>query len=195
MTAPRPPSDLTSRTPRTFGLAKGAIIHRFFTAAYEPIYFDRGTGGRFNAPDASYGTLYAAEAADGAFAESFLRQPGRTLPPPDLIRKMAHVRLRVTRNLVLIELYGKGLTPIGATAEVAHGGLPYDVPQAWSKALRSHSLRPDGIAYSARHDDSARCYALFDHAPLCVEEEHRETNLDQEWFWELAETYGVGIAP
>jgi len=33
------------------------------------------------------------------------------------------------------KLAGPGLAILGATAEVVHGGLPYDDPQAWSKAL------------------------------------------------------------
>ena len=84
---------------------------------------------------------------------------------------------------------------MGATAEVVHGGLPYDVPQAWSAALRSHPIRPSGIAYYARHDDEALCYAIYDHAAAAVVEEHRETLLDGDWFWDLAEPYGVGLAP
>jgi hypothetical protein len=84
---------------------------------------------------------------------------------------------------------------MGATAEVVHGGLPYDVPQAWSAALRNHPIRPSGIAYYARHDDEALCYAIYDHAASAVVEEHRETLLDGDWFWDLAEPYGVGLAP
>jgi hypothetical protein len=84
---------------------------------------------------------------------------------------------------------------LGATAEVIHGGLPYDAPQVWSKALFEHPLRPDGIAYYARHDDEALCYAIFDRARNAVREIDRETNLDQDWFWKLAQRYKVGLAP
>ena len=113
----------------------------------------------------------------------------------DLLARKAYVRLRVTRPLVLIKLGGPGLARMGATAEVVHGGLPYDVPQAWSSALRDHPIRADGIAYYARHDDEALCYAIYDHATAAVVEEHRETQLDGDWFWDIAELYGVGLAP
>ncbi|MER9056945.1 RES domain-containing protein [Mesorhizobium sp. M0910] len=58
-------------------LPAGQEVHRFYTAKWEPIFFDRSTEGRFNAPDASYGVLYAARKTNGAFAETFLRTPGR----------------------------------------------------------------------------------------------------------------------
>jgi hypothetical protein len=79
-------------------------------------------------------------------------------------------------------------------AEVVHGGLPYDVPQAWSKALSEHPKRVDGIAYHARHDDEALCYALFDRAHDALVETERRTDFDQDWFWRLAARYKVGVA-
>jgi hypothetical protein len=195
VTAPLPPPDLALRDPVLITLEAGETLHRFFTAAYDPIHFDRSRDGRFNAPDASYGVLYTAKDARGAFAETFLREPGRALIPPDLLARKAYVRLRVAHPLVLIKLGGLGLARLGATAEVVHGGLPYDAPQAWSAALRSHPLRPSGIAYYARHDDEALCYAIYDHAAAAIMEEHREPQLDLDWFWDLAEPYGVGLAP
>jgi hypothetical protein len=39
------------------------------------------------------------------------------------------------------------------------------------------------------------CYALFDRSPDPVAEESRQTDLDQDWFWDLAARYGVGLAP
>src|SRR5258708_38750452 len=131
----------------------------------------------------------------GAFAETFLRTPGRRLIDADLIGRKAYVRLRVRSELTLIKLAGPGLAILGATAEVVHGGLPYDAPQAWSKALSEHPKRADGIAYYARHDDEALCYALFDRARDALVETERRTDLDQDWFWQLAMRYKVGMAP
>jgi hypothetical protein len=42
-----------------------------------------------------------------------------------------------------------------------NGALPYDVPQTWSKALSLHPVGAHGIAYYARHDDEAMCYAIL----------------------------------
>ncbi len=195
MTAPLPPPDLASRDPVLITLEADETVHRFFTTAYEPIHFDRSRDGRLNAPDGSYGVLYAAKEARGAFAETFLREPGRNLVASDLLARKAYVQLRVTRPLLLIKLAGPGLARLGATAEVVHGGLPYDVPQVWSAVLREHPLQAAGIAYYARHDDEALCYALYDHASEAVEEVRREILLDTDWFWNLAEPYGVGLAP
>jgi hypothetical protein len=176
-------------------LPAGQEVHRFYTAKWEPIFFDRSTEGRFNAPDASYGVLYAAKEINGAFAETFLRTPGHTLIDADLLQRKAYVRLIVQRDLKLIRLAGPGLARLGATAEVAHGGLPYDVPQVWSTALSGHPIGADGIAYHARHDDAEVCYALFERSADAIAEAAREIDLDQDWFWRVAERYRVGLAP
>lgn len=97
MNAPLPPTDLAQRDPQIVTLAKGSIVHRFYTAEHdEPIFFDRSQGGRLNAPDGGYGVLYAAREAHGAFAETFLRRPGLTLIDNGLLRREAYVRLKVT---------------------------------------------------------------------------------------------------
>ncbi|WP_372423983.1 RES family NAD+ phosphorylase [Salinarimonas chemoclinalis] len=193
MSGPRPPRDLAARVLETTDLPAGAELHRFFTAAYDPIHFDRSDGGRLNAPDGSYGVLYAAQSIRGAFAETFLRVPGRRLLPRDLLATKAYVRLRAERPVRIAVLHGQGLARAGATAEVTHGGRPYAVPQAWSRALRDHPARPEGIAYRARHDDDEICYALYD--GVALSETERRTALDADWFWRLADRYGVGLSP
>jgi hypothetical protein len=195
VSAPLPPSDLDSRNPELLQLPAGTIIHRFYTREYEPVFFDPGLSGRLNAPDGSYAVLYCAKEPSGAFAETFLRTPGRRLIDADLLRRKAYARLQVRSKLSLIRLAGPGLAILGATAEVVHGGLPYAVPQAWSKALFNHPIAADGIAYHARHDDEALCYAIFDRAGAAITEVGRETDLDQDWFWQLALKYRVGMAP
>lgn len=195
MTAPSPPADLAFRTPRLISLSPGESLHRYYTAAYPPIYFDKTLDGRLNAPDGSYGVLYTAKDEQGAFAETFLRSPGHRLIDPKLLARKAYVKLEVVRPLQLIELAGPGLAILGATAEVVHGGLPYNVPQAWSSALKAHPVAADGIAYNARHDDQALCYALFEGISTAVIEIERRLNLDADWFWELADIYQLGRPP
>jgi hypothetical protein len=195
VSAPAPPPDLHRRDPGILDVPKGSTIHRFYTAAYEPVFFDRSNRGRFNAPDGGFGILYCARNLAGAFAETFLRRPGRTLIDLKFLRTKAYVRLNALADLHLVCLYGPAMAKIGATAEVAHSGLPYDIPQSWSKAIAEHPTRPDGIAYHARHDDNELCYAIFDRASGCIGEERRTINLDQDWFWRLAEQYGIGLSP
>ncbi|MCZ4093270.1 hypothetical protein [Sinorhizobium psoraleae] len=104
MTAPLPPTDLDSREPLLLEIPSGATLHRFYTAAYDPIFFDKSKLGRFNSPDGSFGVLSTAGNTAGAFAETFLRTPGRTLIDIDFMRRKAYVRLTVTRTLKLIRL-------------------------------------------------------------------------------------------
>ena len=105
------------------------------------------------------------------------------------------MRLKVARSLILLQLAGPGLGRVGATAEVTHSGLPYDVPQSWSAAIHALAQKFDGIAYHARHDDNEVCYGLFDRAADRLAEESRTIDLDDNWFWEIAEVYHVGFAP
>jgi hypothetical protein len=72
----------------------------------DPIFFDRSQEGRLNAPDGSYGVLYIARGAEGAFAETFLRRPGLTLIDDGLLHRKAYVRLKVTSRLKLIKFAG-----------------------------------------------------------------------------------------
>lgn len=176
-------------------LDRGVILDRFFDADKDPIYFDRSSLGRLNSPDASYSVLYTADSSRGAFAETFLRSPGRRQIDPSLQTRKAFVRLEVVRPLTLIHFDGPGLAILGATAEVVHSGPPYDVPQSWSKALRSHPVKAGGIAYSSRHDPRELCHALFDDTLPVVSELDRETDLDGAWFWDLAHVYRLGRPP
>ena len=194
MSGPLPPADLHGRQPELIERPADKELHRFYTAKCEPIFFDTSQDGRFNAPDGSYGVLYAARQGAGAFAETFLRKPGGTLIDTDLLQRKAHVLLAATRKVTLIRLAGSGLARLGATAEVTHSGLPYDVPQAWSAALFRHPIGADGIAYHARHDDTELCYAIFDRSASPIDEVDREVDLDRDWFWRIAEHYGVGLA-
>jgi hypothetical protein len=87
------------------------------------------------------------------------------------------------------------LARLGATAEILHSGLPYDIAQAWSRALQAHPIAADGIAYGGRHDDDEICCAIFDRAAGAIREIARDINLDEDWFWQIAESYGVGFSP
>lgn len=113
MSGPPPPSDLAGRRPSITRLRVGTVIHRFYSSKHHPIFFDRGRGGRLNARDGSYGVLYAAKKPAGAFAETFLRNPGSTQLPLDLLGRKAYVRLKVTGSLSLLQLAGPGLAHVG----------------------------------------------------------------------------------
>lgn len=195
MSPPLPPADVAGRTPRLATVPTEAVLHRFYSKRFGPIYYDRSLLGRLNAPDGRYGVLYAAEHPGGAFAETFLRSPGRRTLDPVLQASKAYVTLDARRDMTVIVLDGPGLAILGATAEITHGGLPYDAPQAWSAALHAHSIGADGIAYSSRHDPHQTCYALFERSAAAVRERASVVDLDTDWFWRLADVYQVGRPP
>jgi len=184
VTAPKPPANLASRTPLIIEVPAGALLHRFHNGAFGPVYFDTSDLGRLNAPDGSYGTTYVAAAVEGAFAESFERNPGLQLLARDFIASKAYATLSWPRPLKLAMLHGRGLSPLGATAAVTHGAPPYAIAQQWSAALFHHPANLDGIAYRASHDDDELCYAIFERAgPPDIVETRKD--LHQNWFYQL----------
>lgn len=195
MSPPTPPTDLATRKPALVKVEAGALLHRFYTSTFGPIYFDHSDASRFNAPDESYGVLYCAQAEMGALAETFLRTPGRRVIDPGLLATKGYVRLIASRDLTLISMAGPGLAILGATAEITSSGPPYRIPQTWSAALKVHPVAADGIAYRSRHDDDQICYALFDTVATAITEISRTTEIDTDWFWELAEAYEMGRTP
>ena len=61
-----------------------------------------------------------------------------------------------------------GLTRLGAEGSLS-SGAGYRNSQRWSKALRSHPEKPDGIYYYSRHDPSRTACALYDHCASDIE--------------------------
>jgi len=194
LTAPSPPQNLSARSPVVFDLAPDDQLFRFYRQRFAPVYFDRSKSGRLNAPNGEFGVLYAAVTRAGAFAETFLRRAGATLIAADFIAARGLATLRILQPLKLAQMFGNGLAKIGATAEVTHSSAPYDVPQDWALQLHAHPGSFDGIAYRARHNDSEICVALFDRAEAKFVEVERQTDLDHDWFYDLADVHGVGVA-
>jgi RES domain-containing protein len=193
--APLPPADLGQRNLALEIFSTGTELHRFHAARFGPTFFDKSRDGRFNAPDASYGTLYVACHRRGAFAESLLRDVGTTSLSENMVMTKAYVSFQLLRQLRAVRVTGNGLHAIGATAAVNSVGS-YDIPQAWSKALHDHPSQPDAILYRSRHDDDQLCLAVFERASGAVAVTGSERHLLRTgWFLELLEDYGVGLSP
>jgi hypothetical protein len=60
---------------------------------------------RFDAPDRSYGILYAAATRDGSFAETIGRKPG-TFRSNDELAGLAMITLALTKELRLVDVNG-----------------------------------------------------------------------------------------
>jgi hypothetical protein len=132
--------------------------------------FRRDAQYRFDAPDGSFGVLYAAFDLKTAFAETVLRdKPART--------KAAKIRLdyaevearrvvaidthMATRPLRLIKLYGDGLVAARTDNRIATLD-EYSLTQAWAKALHAHPQQADGIVYLSRFMAPHKAVVLFD---------------------------------
>jgi hypothetical protein len=190
-----PPEHLKTRTLPLVELAAGWQCVRFYRLARQHLYFDRGPDGRFNAPDGSFGTLYAARSPYGAFAETLLRQPRGQWLDPATIRSRGVVVYELAAPLRLVHLDGANLARIGATADIPHGRPPYRLSQSWAAAFHSHRDQPDGIWYTARHDPEQECVAIFNRAAGALQPKSQQALFDAPWFWEIANHYEVALAP
>jgi hypothetical protein len=90
-TLPTPPSDLAGRTLSILDFDKS--IFRSHNVSRHPEYFGKTGLYRFDAPDGSYGVLYAGTDLYCAFIESLIKNPGsrvvtttelKTKPSPNL---------------------------------------------------------------------------------------------------------------
>ena len=171
-------------------------MFRFYRNGYGSTYFAMDRSGRLNAPDGSFGVLYAAQSLNGAFAETFLRDPGQNRVDGSFLRSKGLVHLTSTVDLRMAALFGPGLATVGATAEVTHSGVDgYDLSQGWSKALHDHPQDFDGIAYRSRHDDNEICYAIFDSAQRKIKVTAEYPDLDRSEIWDLIDQYRFRYYP
>ena len=170
-----PPADLDSRSLPLEKISRGRVYRRLHPYARNAIHYNDSNDYRFNAPNKQFTVLYVAEEFKGAFAETLLRDPGKTL----------------IDQLSLVKLHGDGLVRAGATAIVSSG--KYAISQAWSLALWQHRQRPDGIIYRANHDNGQICLALFGHTRKHVRVVKTVPLGSEPFLAELLDHYGVGI--
>jgi hypothetical protein len=89
--------------------------------------------------------------------------------PGSQLRAAALAQIRFTATLRLIDMVTSGgLTRLGAENSLT-GGSGYRNSQRWSRALRSHPSKPDGVYYRSRHDPARTACALFDHCAAAIE--------------------------
>ncbi len=168
---PGPPADFSSRkvTPVEFD----AVIFRTHNITRNPIFFGRSGLHRFDAPDRSYGVLYAGRDAHCAFVESFVKSGSRIITTTEL-ESRALAELKPSKPLRLIDLTQSGtLMRIGADARLFAGD--HDVAQLWSMAFHEHPSRPDGLLYPSRLDQMRQAIALFGDRSLKIVELSRQS--------------------
>ena len=165
---PEPPTDIAARKLPLVARPPGTLYVRIHRATDGAVWFGwnaatrqfRPPTNRFDAPDRSYGVLYAAATRDGSFAETIGRKP-RTFRSNDELAALAVTTLALTRELRLVDLHGgEAVGTLGATGVVGVG--PQTLARRWSKALHAHPDLPDGIEYRCRHNSDEIAVALFD---------------------------------
>ena len=158
---PEPAADLNSRSPLTFTIPAGTTLFRFHDPSKEPLFFGRTGRNRFDAPDGSFGVLYAALDEHCAFIETFGQSTGVRIVTRASLEHRVLSELKMMQPLTLVDLARSGgLTRIGADGRLLTGS--HAVAQRWSAALRQHPVKPTGLLYPARHDVARFACALFD---------------------------------
>jgi hypothetical protein len=174
---PEPPADLAERSPLLSTLKEGDVVYRLPRVDRDPLYFGRTGDNRFDAPDGSFGVLYAGEDEYCCFIETC----GPTTASPAVSgayiadRHLAEIKLMQSISLIDLSASG-GLARIGADGRLMDGS--HAVAQRWSAALRDHPTKPAGILYRARHDPAKRAFAVFDCPPSVFQITARGSLLD-----------------
>jgi hypothetical protein len=157
---PDPPDDLADLDPAIYVTRQSWF--RIHPIDREPVYFGRAIKNRFDAPGGEYGVLYLAQNEHCAFIETFGQLTGIRAVTSSSLSAKGLARIDATRDIKLIDLVSTGgLIRIAADARLCDGD--HQIARAWSKALRDHPSRPDGIYYRARHDSALTACALYDH--------------------------------
>ena len=192
-----PPRDLGSREALIHVVADGSLWYRSHRMVDGPIYFGKGMSYRWDAPAEEYGVLYLGSDPFCAFMESIGRGALRTrLIPRGQVHDRGVSKIRITRPLRLIDLVSSGgLARVGAEGSLSSGS-GYKNSRRWSKALRDHSSKPDGIYYYSRHDPSRTACALYDHCASAVEVAGPSVRWDADaaLLGSILDHYGFGLA-
>jgi hypothetical protein len=173
--APLPPPWLATRSLPLVRLREGTPFFRVHQQAHGPVFFGPGTDpaigtrqratNRFDSLTGAFGVLYVAEHFEGAFVETVLRNPRMRFVSENYVVLRAVSELICDRELRLVDLHGRGLARVGTTNAISTG--PYEGSRTWSDYLWSHRDRPDGIAYTSRHNPKQICYAVFERPDAC----------------------------
>jgi len=165
-----PPADLNSRAPLIHVPSDTTIWYRSHEMSRHPVFFGKGMANRWDAPAGEYGVLYLGSDVFCAFMESIGRGVLRSRWfPRSRFSKEVFRRFGLPGRFVLMDLVSSGgLTRIGAEGSLSSGS-GYKNSQRWSKALRDHPAKPDGIYYYSRHDPSRTACALYEHCASALE--------------------------
>lgn len=189
---PDPPADLAQRHLPVAVLDRSWV--RIYRCAFDPLYFGRSGGNRWDAPAGEFGVLYAGGDAHCAFIETLGQTTGNVLVTAAALAERCLGEIQVRRPLRLVDLTGAGLAQLGADARLTTGA--HVVAQRWSLALWQHPTAVDGIIFRARHDPSRIAVAIYDRAVAAVTATPGLSLGDPRQTRQLAailDTYGFGL--
>ncbi|MBI4492531.1 MAG: RES domain-containing protein [Chloroflexi bacterium] len=95
--------------------------YRLHPTNHTPLHFAQKRQHRFDDPRQRFGVLYAAETIEGAFIETFGRNPGVNLVLESQLAARTLALITPSRALKLVDLTGPGLAMVGATESAASG--------------------------------------------------------------------------
>jgi hypothetical protein len=151
---------------------RGKPILRCHDVRFGASEFNPGVGrGRFHPLRDLHGrpvpTLYAADSADGAFSETVFHEMPRR-GPEKVIRRLSLLAavlstLAATRDLMLAQLHGYGLSRIGVSRSelIEAGSDHYGETAAWARALHACDRGIDGLVWVSRQHDDSYAMVLF----------------------------------
>jgi hypothetical protein len=162
------------------------------------VHFGREAQYRFDAPDQSYGVMYAGLSFMTCFAEVLLRdsllaEPKPTLFESDLAGLVAATLGPARRRLRLARLLGP-MPNLGIDAQIStyHD---YNITQAWSKALHDHPSSVAGLLFASRMNSPALSVAIFDRASKGLRERTRVPVRLPPGFKAIAAMPGLTVVP
>ncbi len=157
---PEPHADLAERSPLLYTLEEGTVVYRLYRADRDALHFGRTGDNRFDAPDGSFGVLYAGEDEYCCFIETCGQVTGVPSVSGAYLDQRYVAEMKVMESMKLIDLSASaGLARIGADGRLMDGS--HAIAQRWSAALRNHPTKPAGILYRARHDPAKLAFAIF----------------------------------
>jgi hypothetical protein len=145
------------------------LIRIAWRASESHAAFRRESRSRFDAPDGTFGTLYAAFDLETAFVEAVLRERPADLKTSRIPLDFAEIDARVVVNfpaesprpLRLVQLYDEGLVAAHIDNRISTID-DYSITQHWATAFHDHPTQADGILYLSRFLGTRRSVALFD---------------------------------
>lgn len=156
---PHPAADLAHKSIPI--LRYSQLLFRSHSAAHSPMFYGKTGYNRFDAPDKSYGVLYAGRDAGCAFIETFANSAGTRVVTTAALRQRALSELEPRRPLRLVDLTQPGaLLKLGADARLFSAS--HRIAQVWSKSLYDHRSKADGLLYPSRLDPTCPSIALFE---------------------------------